>query len=258
MNLSDLKWRIVMSSAQILGVVALLFCSGIPWIVSGVIGVAAVVALWEYVQLAKKKGLNLFFNLLAPFCFLQVCAFQTSPTLAAWFFFAAMLALFLWHFRQKEGAIAEVSASLFGLVYISVPMGMMAALFYLPAGGLWWFVYLISVVKSSDIGAYFGGKFLGRRRLAPAISPGKTVEGAICGFLCAMGASVLFLYWIGAPLWLGAILAIVGQFGDLAESLLKRDANQKDSNVLPGVGGILDAVDSLLLTTPILYFYLSS
>jgi phosphatidate cytidylyltransferase len=258
MKLFDLKWRIIMSLAQAIGVGALLFFSKYYLIVAGVIGLAAVTALWEYVQLASKKGIRLPFILLAICCFVQVFSFPISANLAAWAFFGATMLLFLWHFRQKEGAIADVGGSLFGLLYVAVPMGMAAATFYLPAGGMLWVAYLIAVVKSSDIAAYFGGHLLGRRRLAPAISPGKTVEGALCGFICAMGAAILFKSWIPAPLWLGALLAVAGQFGDLAESLLKRDANQKDSNVLPGVGGILDAIDSLLLSAPILYFYLSS
>ena len=258
MKLSDLKWRIIMSLVQAIGVGALLFFSKFYWVVASVIGLAAVAALWEYVQLASKKGIRLSFIVLAICGFVQVFSFPISPSLAAWSFFGATMLLFLWHFRQREGAIADLGGSLFALLYISVPLGMAAALFYLPTGGVLWVAYLIAVVKSSDIGAYFGGHLLGRRRLAPAISPGKTVEGALCGFLCALGVAILFTQWIAAPIWLGALLAVAGQFGDLAESLLKRDANQKDSNVLPGVGGILDAVDSLLLSSPILYFYLSS
>ena len=257
-KLSDLKWRIIMSSAQAIGVGALLFFSKFYWVVVSVVGLATVTALWEYVQLASKKGIRLPFILLAIACFVQVLSFPIAPSVAAWCFFGAAMLLFLWHFRQKEGAIADLGGSLFALLYISVPMGMAAALFYLPTGGLLWVAYLIAVVKSSDMGAYFGGHLLGRRRLAPVISPGKTVEGALCGFVCAMGVAILFRGWIPAPLWLGALLAVAGQVGDLVESLLKRDANQKDSNVLPGVGGILDAIDSLLLSSPILYFYLYS
>jgi phosphatidate cytidylyltransferase len=131
--------------------------------------------------------------------------------------------------------------------------------------GRGWIAYLLVVTKITDIGAYFAGSLWGRRKLAPQISPGKTVEGAIFGLASAVSASYVFhlfsqgrsfqlttLEWVSFGLILGAI----GQFGDLSESLLKRDANKKDSNTLPGLGGVLDAVDSLLFNTPILYLYL--
>jgi phosphatidate cytidylyltransferase len=132
--------------------------------------------------------------------------------------------------------------------------------------GRWWIAYLLVVTKITDVGAYFAGSLWGRRKLAPAISPKKTIEGAIFGLACAMAASLAFsllgnyagpfrlrtLEW----LFLGGLLGAVGQFGDLSESLLKRDANKKDSNALPGVGGVLDLVDSILFNAPIIYIYL--
>ena len=129
--------------------------------------------------------------------------------------------------------------------------------------------YLLTVTKITDIGAYVAGSLLGKRKLAPHISPNKTIEGAFFGLLCAIGASFAFhllggaapvgTFQLGTLAWLplGCILGITGQFGDLSESLLKRDANKKDSNTLPGLGGVLDAVDSLLFNAPIIYLYLN-
>jgi phosphatidate cytidylyltransferase len=134
--------------------------------------------------------------------------------------------------------------------------------------GRWWLVYLLVVTKITDIGAYFIGRLWGKRRLAPVLSPKKTIEGAFGGFICAILGSLAMVY-IGQEfagksfplhpsdaLWLGIVIGIFGQIGDLAESLLKRDAAAKDSNTLPGLGGILDMLDSLIFTAPIVYFYL--
>ena len=127
---------------------------------------------------------------------------------------------------------------------------------------------MLVVTKITDVGAYFAGGLWGKRKLAPQISPGKTVEGALFGLFCALLASFAFHllsqysgaqgFQLGVGEWmvLGMLLGVIGQFGDLSESLLKRDANKKDSNSLPGLGGVLDAVDSLLFTAPIIYFYI--
>jgi phosphatidate cytidylyltransferase len=131
-----------------------------------------------------------------------------------------------------------------------------------------WAAYLLAATKITDIGGYFGGSLWGRRKLAPNISRGKTLEGAIFGLILSVGTSFIFYllgksigalhFSLGSIEWiyLGVIMGCIGQFGDLSESLLKRDANKKDSNTLPGFGGALDAVDSLLFNAPILYFYL--
>jgi phosphatidate cytidylyltransferase len=122
--------------------------------------------------------------------------------------------------------------------------------------------FLIVVTKMGDVGAYFIGSSIGRHNLIPRISPHKTVEGTIGGLLSSVGAAAAckaFLphlaYW--HLVTLGALLGILAQVGDLAESLLKRDCSVKDSgSSLSGFGGMLDLIDSLLFTAPILYFYL--
>jgi phosphatidate cytidylyltransferase len=146
-------------------------------------------------------------------------------------------------------------------------MGMILGVLYMEGvDGRWWITYLLVVTKITDIGAYFGGNLWGRRKLAPNISPKKTIEGAVVGLGCAVLASFIFhlcseytrYFRLGVYEWvfLGLILGAVGQFGDLSESLLKRDANKKDSNALPGLGGVLDSLDSILFTAPIIYIYL--
>ena len=114
----------------------------------------------------------------------------------------------------------------------------------------------------SDTGAYFSGRFFGRHKLNPEVSPKKTWEGAVGGTLLAVGAAALmqhlFLptcFSVKAALGLGLLVAVVGQVSDLAESVLKRSAGVKDSsNLLPGHGGFLDRFDSYLLLAPLFYY----
>ena len=140
------------------------------------------------------------------------------------------------------------------------------------AAGAWGVMYFIAVVKVTDIAAYFVGSALGRHKLVPRLSPGKTTEGLIGGVLAAAGTSVV-LAWTGGIIGLGGVggwwlgpgealvfgvaMAFAGQLGDLAESLIKRDVAQKDSGrAVPGFGGILDLVDSPLLAAPLAWWML--
>jgi phosphatidate cytidylyltransferase len=122
--------------------------------------------------------------------------------------------------------------------------------------------YFFLVIMGSDIGAYFAGRALGKHKLAPKISPGKTVEGLIGGILAAAGFGALATFWFFPELpykWsvpLAAVMAVIGVLGDLAESAMKRGAGAKDAaSILPGHGGFLDRLDSLLLNAPILYYF---
>lgn len=122
--------------------------------------------------------------------------------------------------------------------------------------------YFFLVNMGSDVGAYFAGSNLGKHKIAPKISPGKTWEGFVGGVLMSMAFAALATFWffpelpykISIPL--AALMAVVGVGGDLAESALKRGAGTKDAaNILPGHGGLLDRLDSLLFNAPILYYF---
>jgi phosphatidate cytidylyltransferase len=137
-----------------------------------------------------------------------------------------------------------------------------------PDTGIFLMLFCLTAVVLCDAGAYFAGRRFGRRKLAPRISPGKSVEGALggvaAGTLGALAAKALFdLFWpaLSAPLgWraaaaLGFVVSVAGMIGDLVESLLKRDAHAKDSGqLLPGMGGIMDRIDSPLLGIPVMYY----
>ena len=123
-------------------------------------------------------------------------------------------------------------------------------------------LYFFIVMFGSDSGAYFPGRTFGKHKLAPKISPGKTVEGLIGGILAAAGFAALCTltffhelpYQFSIPL--AVVMAVVGVLGDLAESAMKRGSNTKDAaSILPGHGGLLDRLDSLLFNAPILYYF---
>lgn len=126
-------------------------------------------------------------------------------------------------------------------------------------GGLVYILYSLFMIWATDSGAYFIGKALGKNKLWPEISPNKTVEGAIGGVICAVIIAVLFVLFTdigGSIIGITIVLAIFGQIGDLVESAFKRHFNVKDSGkILPGHGGILDRLDSLLFVWPLLHFF---
>ncbi len=130
-------------------------------------------------------------------------------------------------------------------------------------GTTWTILTILLMVKFTDIGAYFGGRALGKHKLIPWLSPGKTWEGLACGLATAGMVGAICANWIPRfPWWKGFIFGVIiggiGQLGDLLESLMKRDAEVKDSGrLVPGFGGILDIIDSPLLAAPFAYLLFS-
>jgi len=175
----------------------------------------------------------------------------------------ALLFILLMQFKRRDssGVIVDISTTLFGILYVSWFFSFMIKIRYL-AGGFGFLVALLLIVKLGDIGAYLIGSRWGKRPLLPHISPKKTVEGSIGGLLFsvlgALASKTFLPFGYGQLVMTGVGLGILGQLGDLSESLLKRDCRIKDSSgILPGMGGILDQIDSLLFTAPVFYFYLS-
>ncbi|MCH8346099.1 MAG: phosphatidate cytidylyltransferase [Chloroflexi bacterium] len=149
-----------------------------------------------------------------------------------------------------------------GLMYVGF-LGSHLILLRDVANGSDWVLLALFATFATDTSAYFVGRLLGRTKIAPSISPGKTLEGALAGFAAGL-ATVLILNWaldIGAGLEiipLAFLLPALAQFGDLAESLIKRGAGVKDaSHAIPGHGGLLDRLDSVLFTAPLVYYYLT-
>ena len=178
----------------------------------------------------------------------------------------ASLLAFILQFIRRDNArdhLVSMALTLFSLFYISWFFSFFIKLKLLDNGANL-VAFLVLVTKSTDIGAYLIGSRFGKNELIPRISPKKTREGTLGGILVSVVIAVIagrfltgfsFLHLFG----LGLVLATLGQVGDLAESLIKRDCNAKDSSpYLDGIGGILDLIDSLLFTAPIFYFYVKT
>lgn len=184
-----------------------------------------------------------------------------------------LVASLIWHLRDRQirGATAAIGAAMLAFTYLGLMFGCLLAIRH--EHSAWIVLGVLVVTKSSDIGAFFTGKALGRHKLIPWLSPGKTWEGLIGGLitsaLAAWGGVALVHQHLpespvgNMPAWQslasGALLALVGQGGDLLESVLKRDAGLKDSgSSLPGFGGILDVLDSVILTAPVAFWLLTA
>ncbi len=197
--------------------------------------------------------------------------FESSPANEPLFALAiGVLLVFsgeMYRFQKPGGVLANIAVGVFTIVYIGLMISCMAQLRIYR--GVWGLASLIIVVKAGDIGAYTVGRLLGRTKMAPILSPGKTIEGAIGALTFACFASWLTFVWLipatipgggGSGLywgWIpfGLLVGATGMLGDLAESLIKRDVGRKDSSSwLPGFGGVLDILDSVLLAAPVAWF----
>jgi phosphatidate cytidylyltransferase len=276
---NDFYNRLMISSIAI-SIVALLigfaYHPFVTFLLVLTIAVLTGVGVWEYAKLAQAKGIEPAKMLMIIVAIIEVVAFYATLAYPEWSKFAlpimvlGFISFFVAHFRNCENALLHVAVEFFGVCYLSIPFSFILAILYPHSGsedGRFWLFYLIGVTKITDIGGYFVGKLAGKHLLAPQLSPKKTVEGAIGGFCFAVALSLFFAFlgsFAGLHLsyfsaaWLGMLIGILAQVGDLAESVLKRDALVKDSNSIPGVGGILDMVDSVLLTAPVVYFFIRS
>jgi len=165
---------------------------------------------------------------------------------------------------RMEDAVNDIARPLIGVVWVGVPLALLSSIL---SGGLAGaegnvvVLAILAMVFAGDTGAYFTGKLLGRRKLYPAVSPNKTVEGGVGGLVSSLGGGLLIKAAFGLPVgWLP--LAVIGllagaaeQLGDFCQSMLKRGAGVKDSgSLLPGHGGMFDRIDGLLFAVPVVYY----
>ena len=240
--------------------------AGPAWLALAIVVAALAVGLFEFFALLSARGIRpmrLLGTLLAAALFLDVMApgwleVPLAP-IGAMLLFAFTLARGADHESVNAGAAALLGAAYLGT--LGGTIGALRVLTPVDEGG-WRLVLLIAILVLADSFAFFVGNALGRRRLAPSVSPGKSVEGAMGGLVGGM-VGAFAVRQLGLPelpalhaAGLGVAVAAMGILGDLGESQLKRWAGVKDSGTLfPGHGGMLDRIDSLLFGAPVLYYY---
>jgi phosphatidate cytidylyltransferase len=240
---------------------------GPAWLVAGLVALCALVGLHEFFGFLRARGLKpqrVTGLVLATAMFVEV-ARPDWPHWPLWpLFVLALLTVTLARGKHFDESVPAAAGTLLGAVYLGALGGTVAALRLMSPvdRGAWRLVLLLAIIMASDTFAFFVGHAFGRRRLAPEVSPHKTVEGALGGLLGGI-AGALATRALGMPelplshaVGLGVLVAGLGILGDLDESLLKRWAGVKDSGALfPGHGGMLDRLDSLLFGAPVLYYY---
>jgi phosphatidate cytidylyltransferase len=251
----------------------------------GLISLFGLIALWEFYGMLDHKGLPNF-KITGMICGLVMLGgsfyyFRKIGPAGSYDFELAVLLFFLMtvftrqmfaRLRDDE-PLQTMAYTLFGLLYVLWLFNFMTKIVYLvprsstgAVTGQFYCLYLIAVTKFSDMGAYLVGSLIGRHQMIPHISPKKTWEGFFGALGLSLFASVglfklmpghLSLLTLPHAIILGLLLGFAAVVGDLAESIIKRSTGVKDSgNFLPGIGGVLDLVDSLLFTAPLLFFYL--
>ena len=229
------------------------------------VGLTAVLGLLEYYSLFLPKEPAFIKGIGVLFCVILISFFYGGWGDMILGLFAAAFLVFsllgLLRFGSQVPVMNLLSGQIAGFVYVPFFLGHIILIRDGQKGAIWT-LFLLAVVFAGDTAAYYVGRAIGRHKLSPRISPGKTIEGAIGGLGASLIAGALFKgYWLTElswPLCIGLVffLSVMGQTGDLVESMLKRSVKIKDSgSLLPGHGGVLDRIDGLLFATPALYYF---
>jgi phosphatidate cytidylyltransferase len=251
--------------------IASILISYLWWVFVLLAAAAMVLGLWEFYLLAKKLKLqpDVAAGYVAGAALITIPLQNDPANVLLVLFVIIALTIGTLIAATLRGApfekmIVSVGSTLLGVLYIPLLGSHLVALRtgfeQTLSAHLLSFFFL--VLMGSDAGAYYTGRALGKHKLAPSISPGKTWEGAVGGILAALAMAALAHFWffrelpLKYMLPLAGVMALLGIFGDLAESALKRGAGAKDAaNILPGHGGILDRLDSLLFNAPVIYYF---
>ena len=245
------------------------------WVFIAVVTTLTIGGLYEFFSMVKKKGIpiysyvGIFIGALIPLSIFF--RFELTKNWELLFIVLAFLIILIMQFarRDNSNAIVGISTTLFGILYVSWFFSFLVKIRFLLDGieGAKLLAFVLLVTKAGDIGAFFVGSKFGKNPLRPRVSPNKSQEGCLGGLFFSVAFAFLFKsflppqahFSLAQVLCLGAGLGIIGQLSDLSESLIKRDCNVKDSGkLLPGMGGVLDAIDSLLFAAPAFYLYISA
>lgn len=283
---SDLVLRLGTAAVLVPGVLWLI-AAGPGFVLLAVVAIT-LLGIREFYHLIEAKGAHPLWSFgLAAGAALPVVAYLGNEYHATILMTAVLLAVMVAQVGKAQitEALASISGTFFGVFYVGWLLthavtlrnfqrvveskwGPSAGSLFDPDSGAFLLIFTLTAVVLCDAGAYFAGRAWGKRKLAPKISPGKTIEGALGGIAAGTVAGlvckgVFDIFWpslsSGLPWALAApiafVLATAGMIGDLVESLLKRDAAQKDAgSLLPGMGGVLDRIDSALLAIPVMYY----
>jgi phosphatidate cytidylyltransferase len=282
---SGFRWRLI-SSIVLWGIMLAVIFWLPPTALYIFLNVIVARAAWEFYRICEAKGLRTYkvwgvigtVGLISGSWFVfGMSAFRSPADFAAlsydfdiFILLVFALGVFVRQFPQKLNpqGIETMAVTLFGLIYVAWLANFITRVNFATVNGRYWVMYLVAVTKFTDIGAYIVGSTLGHHKMTPRISPKKTWEGTVGGLVFAVIASVLCFHYMPDELEadgmkmshavaLGLLLGFAAVIGDLAESLVKREAGVKDSStILPGHGGCLDMIDSLLFTAPLLYVYM--
>ena len=248
-----------------LGAVALLTLLTVKATFLIVVGAAVALALWELARALAGRGMRLAMVPLAlgAAAALPLAYWRGGQALAACLALA-VIGILAWRLPGGPGGyLRDVSATVFALAYVPLLAGFVALMLAQPDGARRTLAFLIAAV-CSDVGGYAAGSLFGRHRLAPRISPKKTWEGlAGSALACVLAGAVTLPLLLHAAAWRGAVAGVAvlaaATLGDLAESLLKRDLGIKDMGaLLPGHGGVMDRIDSLLMAAPVAWLVLAA
>lgn len=266
MNKVPLQKRIITAISAIIFVIIGIFLMP-QWFYAAVVIFLIGMGLYEFYSLIERKGIIIykyfgtFMGVLIPLSIY----FKFEPTKGWELFFiaTATLIFFILQFIRKDSsqAIVGISTTLFGIFYVSWFFSFLIKIRFLPYG-TYLAAFLLFVTKMGDVGAYIIGTNFGKNMLILRISPKKTLEGALGGFIFSLLAAIISkLYLPFIPIIhlivMGVLIGFIAQLGDLCESLIKRDCGVKDSGTyLPGLGGVLDIIDSIIFTSPIFYYYI--
>ncbi len=239
--------------------------AGPVWLFGATVVLIGAAGQWEFTGMFERAGIRTrrVVGLVGGVVVTASFALPASERIAFTAALLAVLAAGLWRPQGERVAWEPLAVTVFGICYVNWLLGYGFWLRDLPFGKEW-VLLLICVTWLGETAAYLVGSSVGRRPLAPVISPAKTIEGAVTQVCVSIVAAVVGQAWFFAALprehavAVGALLGVVGQVGDLVESALKRSVGIKDTGqLIPGHGGILDRLDSLLFNTPVLFYYAS-